>query len=182
MRFFFLLMSIVTVFYLIAEVFFESWNVHTFFSHDDPAKYDDSYFSKTTWIIITSLSVAIMSLCLVKTCGLLIKTMENFKFQKYFVLENATNFKSSSIYFLLALVVIPIITNILHKVDYMISSSYMENNSDKKIPGWMIQISSFISEKIPGLIVFMVVGLFLYVMGEVVQKAVDVKDENDLTI
>jgi succinate dehydrogenase/fumarate reductase cytochrome b subunit len=108
--------------------------------------------------------------------------MKNFKHQEYFVVENATNFKNSGIYFLLALFVVPIVINILRGVEYLISSSTAESDVEKQFPDWFIKMVPFISEKIPGLIMFLIVGLFLYVMGEVIQKAVDVKEENDLTI
>ena len=182
MRVFFILMLFYVVFGLVVELFFPSADIHTVFSHDDPTKYDDSYFSKTTWIIITSLSAALITICLIQTCSFLIRTMKNFKHQEYFIVENAMNFKSSGIYFLIALFITPLIINILHGVDYLISSSDAESVVEKQFPDWFIKMIPFISEKIPGLIMWMVVGLFLYVMGEVIQKAVDVKEENDLTI
>lgn len=182
MRVFFILGLAYTIFGLFVELFFPSSNIHTVFSHHEPAIYNDSYFSRNVWIILTSLGVAIMFLMLFKTCSKLINTMNRFKNQEYFVVDNAKDFKSSSMYFVLALVIAPLIMNVLYGIDYLLSLGYMESDADKRLPDWFIKMIHFISEKIPGLIMWLVVGLFLYVMGEVIQKAIDVKEENDLTI
>ncbi|AZQ43254.1 DUF2975 domain-containing protein [Nonlabens ponticola] len=128
----------------------------------------DQYFSDTLWKGIMTGGYFLTCIMSLKACDSLIYIALSFKHHEYFTESNAHHFKQASIYYFLAFLVTPILNELTHLIEYILSSS-----GQLKVDPQFSAIS---------LIKACIFGLFLYVMGEVIHKAVTIRKENDLTV
>ncbi len=150
----------------IAELFIKptgvTWKTDSIFNVYQP------YFSKTYWVIAIAIGMLLTAYCYLKVCDAIIEIMLHFKEQLYFTNGNAANFKKAAVYYVIGFLLIPVLMEVVHLIEYFAS----DTNRLK-----------FIAFKhIVTVLKTVLVGLFFYVMGEVIEKAVGIRKENDLTI
>ncbi len=125
-------------------------------------------FGKMAWVSIIAISIVATLIFSLRACDAIIHIMLCFKYEEYFTDSNAQNFKKAGVNYLIAFLAIPIISELIHLIEYILSD---ENRL--KIYG---------TENIISLLKVSLFGLFLFVMGEVIQRAILLRKENDLTI
>ena len=156
----------VVIISFVVEVFFKptgiNWNADSVFRVYEP------YFPELFWVIATCIDMLITLVLSLRACDAMISVMLCFKHGEYFTEMNADNFKKAGLNYLIAFLAVPLIFEIIHMVEYF--ASYANR---LKIYG---------TDNLTDILRISLLGLFLYVMGEVIQKAVSIRKVNDLTI
>ena len=154
------------IFAAVMELFFMpigvSWKTDAVFNVTNP------FFDKMVWISIIAIGVVATLIFSLRACDAIIHIMLCFKHEEYFTDSNAQNFKKAGVNYLIAFLVLPIVLEIIHLIEYFLSAG-----TRLKIYG---------TDNVISLVKVSLFGLFLFVMGEVIQKAISIRKENDLTI
>ena len=141
-----------------------NWNSSSIFKAMTPV------FSKTFWIWSTFFGGMLVLVCLIHSSTFLIRVMLRFKENLFFEINNSADLKKASLYFLSGTLIIPVLFEIIHFIEYMIESI---------LPN---KLQTYTFDGIIEYVGFGIIGLFIYVMGEVIEKAISIRNENDLTI
>ncbi len=158
-----IIITIAAIFELFGHSFKDfSWKDLSYINVVDP------YFSKNIWVVIITIAIIACIFYIVKACSAIIRTMDNFKKSIYFETANGKDLKLAGRYYLIAMIGVPMVIEIIHFLESLLAPQG--------------QLQPFSSDVFMDIIETLLTGSFLYVMGEVIQKAVNVKEENDLTI